>query len=267
MSESKPTPELKRTLAAVLEKTTAAFAEHPGPDRLFAYNAGELSEEEEEALRDHLSLCRDCIDRLWLDPADPLARERRGVTDLETERAWRETAARIREIGATERLARERRRSRLYQIAAAACLVVAAGLGWRVGTTPPPETPAVSGPAVNVDIYDVMLSTQRSGSGEELGPPAQGGPQTTHLEIPKGFQTFALIFWLESGDYDAYELRILDSDRKEIWETRDVVVQDDRATLSLSRGDLSPGDYFVEIHCLRQGEAKIWEFPVSLAYQ
>lgn len=269
-SESNVTPELRRALAAVLRKTTAGFEEHPAPDRLFAFSAGELSGEDEEAVREHLSLCRDCIDRLALDPEDPVARERHGIVDFETERAWREMLAQIREHWAAKRLERERRRSRMYQIAAAACLVLAAGLGWKVGVTPTSTSPVagsadVSGPTVNVGIYDVHRSTERSGSGQQLDPqPVQGGPEVTTLDVPE--DSFTLVFVLESGDYDDYELRILDSERNELWTNRDVVVREDRATLSLSRTDLSAGHYYVQIICWRQDEAKVWEYPIHLTY-
>lgn len=271
MPEPHDTFEIKRTILAVLEKTTAAFEEHPGPDRLFAFSAGQLSEEEEETVRDHLSLCRDCLDRLWLDPEDPLFRERDGVVDLETRRAWREMVAQIRELRAAKRLERERKRSRLYQFAAAACLLVAAGLGWKVGVTPSPQAnlsaSGTSGPTVNVGVYDVRRSSVRSGSTETVEPTEyQEGLRTTPITIPEGFGSFTLIFVLESGDYDSHELRILDSDRKELWRTRDVVVEEDRATLLLPRRDFDAGDYYVEIYCWRQGEATVWQYPIRLIY-
>lgn len=38
--------------------------EHPTPETLVAYHAGELPADEQEALRDHLTLCHDCADLL-----------------------------------------------------------------------------------------------------------------------------------------------------------------------------------------------------------
>lgn len=62
------------------EKTPAG--EHPSAERLVAYRAGELTAAEQEAMRDHLALCRECTDIL-LD----LAGESRGP-DPERDAAW-----------------------------------------------------------------------------------------------------------------------------------------------------------------------------------
>lgn len=271
MSELNGTQEMRRALGEVLEETTAELEHHPDPDRLFAYSAGELTEEDEEEIRDHLSLCRDCVDRLWLDPEDPIARDRTGVVDLEVHKAWREMVAQIREIRAGKRLEKERKRTRLYQIAAAASLLLAAGLAWRVSETPSPHalvnSSGASGPTVNVGVYDVTRSRVRSGSAQALEPVGPQGGQETILTIPEAVDSFTLIFLLESGEYDSYELKILDSGKNEIWNTRKVLVQEDHATLSLSRESFTAGEYFVEIYCWRQGQATVWEYPIRLVYK
>ena len=269
MSDPNVTPELRKTLIEVLEETTSGFTTHPDPDHLFAYSGGTLSAREEEALREHLSLCRECLDRLQLDPEDPAAEHREGVVDLEARRAWREVEAHLREFRARRDLERQRTHSRFYQVAAAIFLVVAAGMAWRP-LTGPDETTGVatvargSGPVVNAGIFDVMRSRVRSVA--ESSQDADASPLSTALEVAQGVDAFTLIFLLESGDYDTYELKILDSERKVLWATREILVMDDRATLSLSRGDLNDGEYSFEIYCWRDGEARVWEYPIRLVY-
>lgn len=65
-------------------------ASHPDLDRLLAYHAGELTEDETSRLQDHLVHCRECSD-LVLEAAVFEAPETyvSGVSDIERRTAWR----------------------------------------------------------------------------------------------------------------------------------------------------------------------------------
>ena len=160
MSDPNTQPELKKTLVEVLEQTTSGFSTHPDPDRLFAYNSGQLSAQEEEELQEHLSLCRECLDRLYIDPEDPTMERREGVEDLNARRAWREAEAHIRENRARRDLERQRRRTRLYQIAAAVFLVLGAGMAFLPFFSQEQSqnitTVSSTGPVVNAGVFDCV---------------------------------------------------------------------------------------------------------------
>lgn len=91
-------PSLSSELRNLTERERQALKDHPTPEQLVAYRAGELPEEEQERLRDHLAVCRDCA-ALLLDLADfgnlkPPA----GVpelTDAQVDQAWQSMRSRI----------------------------------------------------------------------------------------------------------------------------------------------------------------------------
>jgi len=75
--------------------------DHPAPEKLSAYQANELSPEEDNEIQEHLAQCTLCTELLldlqrFLDPpAEDLPRE--GVADFETAAGWRELRGRMGE--------------------------------------------------------------------------------------------------------------------------------------------------------------------------
>ena len=57
-------PNLQPTLQALIDRDRRGLDEHPTPETLVAYHAGELPAAEQEDLRNHLALCHDCADLL-----------------------------------------------------------------------------------------------------------------------------------------------------------------------------------------------------------
>jgi putative zinc finger protein len=92
----------KPSFAAALRELAAGdrreLAEHPTPEQLTAYHAGELPAADEETLREHLALCRDCAE-LLLDLEDfPRLEPAAGVRPLTSEEvgeAWRQLRERL----------------------------------------------------------------------------------------------------------------------------------------------------------------------------
>jgi hypothetical protein len=75
--------------------------DHPAPEKLSAYQANELSAEEDDAIQEHLVHCARCTELLldlqrFLDPP-PEDLPREGVADFETAAQWREVRRRIGE--------------------------------------------------------------------------------------------------------------------------------------------------------------------------
>jgi hypothetical protein len=75
------------------------FEDHPTPEELSAYQAGELTPEQSDAIQEHLAGCELCTEVLldlhrFLD-LPPEDRPREGVVDLQTETEWRALRAKL----------------------------------------------------------------------------------------------------------------------------------------------------------------------------
>lgn len=101
MNEEKP--PLAAALRHLAERERRSLTEHPTPQELASYHAGELPPEAEARLREHLAICRECSD-LLLDLAGfATLTPPQGVpelTDDEVEQDWQALRARMGEVGA-----------------------------------------------------------------------------------------------------------------------------------------------------------------------
>lgn len=104
MSEEKlPLADALRLLA---EKERSLLTEHPSPTELETYHAGKLSSADEDRIREHLAVCRDCGD-LLLDIAGvaelkpPLGIPE--LTDDEVEADWLALQVRLKGAAAAEK--------------------------------------------------------------------------------------------------------------------------------------------------------------------
>jgi len=106
------------------------FEDHPTPEELSAYQAGELTPEQSDAIQEHLAGCELCTEVLldlhrFLDLPEE-DRPREGVVDLQTETEWRALKAKLP-------LTQDRRSARRSTYAAlAAILLVAVGFSFYV---------------------------------------------------------------------------------------------------------------------------------------
>lgn len=91
-------PAFEPALRALAARERRALDDHPTPETLGAYRAGELPPEEQEALRDHLALCPDCAEML-LDFATfeqfTPQEESAGLTDSDVGAAWQRMQQRL----------------------------------------------------------------------------------------------------------------------------------------------------------------------------
>jgi hypothetical protein len=100
--------------------------QHPDPDRLYAYQADELTPEEDLEIQEHLALCGHCTE-LLLDvqhfTALP-AQEETGFSEFERAAGWRQLRARLDQDGFFTRGRRRWWRSRVATVAAVFVLAV-----------------------------------------------------------------------------------------------------------------------------------------------
>jgi hypothetical protein len=141
-------PSFEESLRA-LNAGRRSSGNHPSPEELVAYRAGDLTAEEDDRIQEHLTQCGDCA-RLLLDlaefeqlapPPDEL-----GPVDARAEASWQRLRSRLREEGGEDRepdreapILRPRprvpywRRPALPWALAAGLALCVAGLGWRMG--------------------------------------------------------------------------------------------------------------------------------------
>jgi hypothetical protein len=207
--------------------------EHPSPETLTAYQANELSPEEDERIQDHLARCRHCTEMLleleeFLQPAP--AEEADGVSvDSETEdphplrgplpeRA--ETAPRRR-----------------FLLPLAAFLVGLFLLGY------------VTWWAFQLQRRVAQLQSQVAELQQPIVSPPTFRLRSTRgegaLELPADRAVLLAFDAPVADEYSEYRARILDEEGKMLWENRLPVL--------LIHGYLKPGEYTVRVLGLRKG--------------
>lgn len=257
-------PEVARPLAELVEERFRGLAGHPESEKVLAYATSGLTPAEAEEMREHLSVCGDCLDLLLLRPDLRGAGGEDRALDFETFRAWREMRLRIREHELGQKLARRTRALRWLQVAAA-LLVLAPGLVWMKV-----RQDGLRGlePTVNAAIFDVQQSHVR---GLDPARPDPVPPATykgsTPITVPAGIDSYTLVFWLDARDFDTYEILIHDHDGDEIWRSRDVKVELGTATLGLARRFMKAGRYRVEIYGIGDdGRVQVGDYSIEISY-
>lgn len=191
-------PAFEPALRAYAVRERRALDDHPSPEILVAYCAGELAGEEEEDLRDHLALCPECAEMLldlvafeeFKPPETP------GLADAEVEAAWHRVQPRLG-VGGKERLAtvaalserlaepRTSRkgseyesvvwRPRLRRAYALAAMLAVAVVGLTVwGTSLHRTIQRISGPQANPVIADAASERDGTRGDSEEEPTAPG---------------------------------------------------------------------------------------------
>jgi len=233
--------------------------EHPSPEELSAYQANELTPEEDERIQDHLAVCQHCTELLldleeFLQPPAVVAEP---AADFEAAADWK----RLREgmgpgIGTSEApraSAPERRNDRvmkslrMYRALAAVLGFIALGLTWQISHRS-------HWPPLALQKQKTLdFSSVRGGS-----KPAET------LRLP-----YALRFYL--GPKDAgfqYRIEISDSE-KLVYSAGPYGKEElENLVLPLDSGRLPPGNYTVSVYRIREGQAaESLGQPVKLAIQ
>jgi hypothetical protein len=203
--------------------------EHPDPDRLYAYHAGELTPEEDAEIQEHLALCGACTELLLdvLSFTAPPAPQEAGLSEFERAAGWRQLRARLDQDGFFTRGRRPRRR-----VAAVAALFLLAVLGLSIYTLQKPARSQTLDP----------LDNQR------------GGPSAIErVRLP-----VTLVLRLPGETrFQEYQAEIRDLSERPI--RRFSPLHQNTAfevELKLDRGDLSSGEYHLELLGVRNGRSE-----------
>jgi hypothetical protein len=228
--------EFRDTLRELIEASPEPM-DHPSPDQWIAYHRGELGEDEETRLQEHLARCRDCFDLAAAAAAfaEPGEKPDAGQ-QVETAALWRllrpqlgPSPDNVREISAGPRR-RPSWRGHLPTALAASFFVALVGLtAWNLQQRTALE--ALRAPRPNAPISD-LAGGERVTGGRELIVPA--GPR--------------MLVFHPAEELPVYRLAIRDAATGR--ELSSAVLRLDRdlaLTLYLPEGLLLPGRYRLEL--------------------
>jgi len=203
--------------------------EHPDPDRLHAYHAGELTSEEDLEVQEHLAVCGHCTE-LLLDIqcfTAPLGPEEAGLTEFERAAGWRLLRPRLDQDGFFSRGRRPR-----HRVAAVAALFLLAVLG--------------------LSVYNLrrLAEPERSQSLEPLNSHRGGPSEVEEVKLPVRLvlrspaETPFPEYRAEIHDFQGQTVRKVPRLRQNV---------SFEVELKLYRGDLQQGEYRLDLLGLRNG--------------
>ncbi|HWM94513.1 MAG TPA: zf-HC2 domain-containing protein [Thermoanaerobaculia bacterium] len=255
MDDEKPT--LTAALRQLAERERRSLKDHPTPQELASYHAGELPPEAEARLREHLAVCHECSDML-LDLArfseltpPPGVPE---LTDQEVEEDWQALRKRMGE-GKREgkrtsdnvvplRPVGQPKRERDYPLwmpIAASLLIGVLGASYGIyERMQPREDPQGSdsvGPYVP-EVFDLDATVR---GGETVG----AGKMSS--------QRGGLFFLTPAEEHPRYRVEVRQND-KVLWGT-EVSGPIDSIPVNITPNFLEPGSYKIQLSGVEQGRA------------
>ena len=240
---------LRKPLDELLSAERGVAGDHLGVREIEAYRAQTATADDEARWRDHLVGCRECRDKLLLEPglsapASKVTDE--NVIDIGVVSAWRSMERRIRY---------DRWR---VPIAAAAMLAVA--LPTSVAIHRQHLLDQLVQPQANVLIYEPGGTVRGLPSTEEVTPET--------VNVPPGAASWTVVLPAEPGDFTDHEIEIVDSNGESLWRSGGFEVERYTVTLGLSRHFLDPGDYVLELSGVREDGTRepLDSFRIRLVY-
>jgi hypothetical protein len=229
--------------------------EHPAPEILTAYHAGELSPEEEEQFQEHLAVCGQCTELLleldsFLEP--PPIQIVEPVGDYEVV-DWRKLRKGLGGNFGEKDLGRPERRSSLASVwggyALAALLVISVGLG--IANVELFREIRKPQPIRTVQTLTAQGSTRGDGTkeGEPVVLPA-------NITLPLPTETPSSLYQVEI---------IPDGSQRPEW-SLDVPQDKGDLNVHLPAKALSPGTYTVQVAPLSQGRPGpvVWRYALDI---
>lgn len=273
-------PNLQPTLQALIDRERRGLDEHPTPETLVVYHAGEIPADEQEDLRNHLALCHDCADLLldlvsFAEFTPP--EQTPALADGEVESAWQKfqprLVAREEALPAVAQLAERRRdvdrsleyavvswqrKLRRAQAIAATLLLGVVGLSLWAGSLYR-EREKGSQPRASAQIN--LLSE---------GDVTRSGGNESESTVPPNAETFFIALhldptWKEVGSYEAEILR--EDASKPSFIVSGLLDREGVCSFYVpSRKDFTPGRYLVDLYGIEEGRReKLARFQLQIA--
>ena len=249
-------PSFEESLRALAARRRSG-ENHPAPEELVAYRAGDLTPEEDDRIQEHLTQCRDCA-RLLLDLAEfeelTPPPEELGPVDIRAEASWQRLRSRIKEEDEPEEepsLVLQHRprppvplwRNPVVPWALAAGLTVCVlWLGLRMGSLQS-EIARISSPRLNVSFEDLAMGETRS----------VGGPETPVLHDG------GVLIFSPSEEAAEYEVEVTSADGAPVIQPLRGPAVDDVLTLGIPPSLLPVGEYSARLYAIESGERRLLE--------
>jgi hypothetical protein len=247
--------DLDEMLGFLSEERQPDPEEHPSPETLTAYQANELSEEEDRRIQDHLAACGHCTELLldleeFLEPPAAVAEP---VADFEAAADWRRLREALKPPVEEKSLARPVRRSFLASVgggySVAALLVISVGLGiWNVELLREIRKP---------QAIRTVQTLSAKGSTRGIGP-GEGEPVVLPADIalPLPTETPSPLYKVDF---------VHDGTQKLEW-SLEVPQTGGDLTIHLPAESLPPGKYTVQVAPLSQGRPgpAAWSYPLRV---
>lgn len=242
--------------------------EHPSPDTLLAYDAGELGEEPAAGVRRHLAVCPECA-RTVLDLASfPEVEPAPGVvalTDSGEAASWRRILDRLAAEEAQPKAAppRESRPARpprawVMPLLAAALVAVSLGLGLWVFQLYQVEE---AGPGASANVHVIELTP--------LGGSVPRGP--AEETVPAGMGSIVLELGVaDLRAFSDYRMTVRrDEPGGEPWRLRGLKRQPDgHFSVLVPREFLPAGRYRIELEGVgEEGAERLAEYELTISYE
>jgi hypothetical protein len=202
--------------------------EHPSPEELSAYQAGELTLEEDERLQDHLAVCQHCTELLldleeFLEPAPAAVKP---VVDFEAAADLR----RLRDhLPKPTQTTSRKRLPYLFAASLIGALILSGLLSWRAIRLQREVTELRSQVAeLRQPLVNLQQISLRSVRGEAFELPADRPVRLT-------LETSA------PEEYDEYRVLIMDGEGNPLWRRTLHKDENGQLTMTLIKGYLKPG--------------------------
>lgn len=247
--------ELRRLFGALTRETGRRDPdEHPAIETLTAYQANELSPEDDRKIQEHFAICEHCAE-LLLDlervdepiPADAPA-------DFEAAEDWRRLRERIGiEKGPVAKKGASGRPWMSYLAATFALISVASLLyAWSLRER-------LTEPQINARMASLQV---------EEGARGEDSPEA--ITLPEGDEEFLFISLtpssLAEADYKEYRLEILDATERIVWSKQGLLLSDnDTFDIALPRPFLTSKRYVLRVLGVEPGaERLVGEYVLNL---
>ena len=228
---------------------TQPFEDHPSPDQLLAYHAGNL--EDSDSLQEHLAACQDCLQlTLDLDRFPDLDRSAgRDLSDADVATAWRNFEVRVRRHASPASSGRWRWLTLVAPIPAAAMALIVVGLGlglahfWTRSLEMERQLEELARPQANVPVVNLFGDAFRS-DGEPL-----------QVVLPAGTESFVILLNPgRQGTGAEHDVVIREAAGQVLW-TQERLRPDSFGAfpLVLTRRFLPPGEYHIVLSSAAHG--------------
>jgi len=218
--------------------------EHLPPETLTAYQAGDLSPEEDERIQDHLAQCRHCTEMLLeleelLRPAEVGAES---VADFEAETDWRKLQSRLSKPAETR--SPWPLKATLLAASLTGGVLLLGFFSWEIYSQKEREV---------IQLQSQVAELQQPVASPPFLPLRSVRGEGGALAVPAGRAVWLTFDTPVPDDYSEYRAQIMDEEGKVRWAGTLNKDKEGKLPFLLINGYLEPGEYAVRLMGVRKG--------------